>query len=152
MISMIAAIGKNREIGKDNKLLWHIKSDMENFKRLTMNKYIVMGKNTYLSLPKKLEGRKYIILSKSIDSLPNAIVYHDLESLLKFINGLNEEVMIIGGASIYNEFMPYADRLYISHINKEAQADAYFPVIESDWHISVVDIFDEYIYKVYERN
>ena len=75
MISIIAAIGKNNELGKDNNLIWHIKEDLANFKKLTMGKKIVMGANTYHSLPKKLEGRTYIILSKSITNIEGATIF-----------------------------------------------------------------------------
>lgn len=127
MISIIAAVGKNLELGKDNDLIWHLKSDLKNFKELTMGKKIVMGTNTYKSLPKKLEGREYVILSSSLDNIDGAIIYHDFKELLKFLNSLDEEVMIIGGASIYKLFLPYADNLYLTEIDAEAIADVYFP-------------------------
>ena len=76
MISIIAAMGKNKEIGKNNDLIWHIKEDLQNFKKLTMNKYIVMGANTYASLPKRLEGRKYIVLSKHLKEIENGLVFN----------------------------------------------------------------------------
>lgn len=127
MISIIAAIGKNNELGKDNNLIWHIKEDLANFKNLTMNKKIVMGASTYKSLPKRLEGREYIILSSKLTNIENAIIYKDFNDLLNYLKNLDEEVMIIGGASIYKLFLPYADRLYLTEIDAEAQADAYFP-------------------------
>ena len=127
MISIIAAIGKNNELGKDNNLIWHIKGDLAHFKELTMHKKIVMGASTYKSLPKKLEGREYIILSKSLSNIPDAVVYQSFDDLLAYLNTIDEEVMIIGGASIYKLFLPYADRLYLTEIDAEAQADAYFP-------------------------
>ena len=127
MISIIAAIGKNNELGKDNDLIWHIKEDLINFKNLTMNKKIVMGASTYKSLPKHLDGREYIILSSKLNNIENAIIYKDFNDLLNYLRSLDEEVMIIGGASIYKLFLPYADRLYLTEIDAEAQADAYFP-------------------------
>ena len=127
MISIIAAIGKNNELGKDNNLIWHIKGDLAHFKELTMHKKIVMGASTYKSLPKKLEGREYIILSKSLSNIPDAVVYQSFDDLLAYLNTLDEEVMIIGGASIYKLFLPYAEVLYLTEIEEESNADVYFP-------------------------
>ena len=110
MISIIAAIGKNYELGKDNDLIWHIKDDLANFKRLTMGKKIVMGENTYKSLPKKLDGREYIVLSYKLKSIDNGLVFNDFSKLLEYLRSLDEEVMIIGGARIYKLFLAYADR------------------------------------------
>ena len=127
MISIIAAIGKNNELGKDNNLIWHIKGDLAHFKELTMHKKIVMGASTYKSLPKKLEGREYIILSKSLSDIPDAQIYQNFDDLLAYLNTLDEEVMIIGGASIYKLFLPYAEVLYLTEIEEESNADVYFP-------------------------
>ncbi len=127
MISIIAAIGKNKELGKDNNLIWHIKGDLAHFKELTMHKKIVMGASTYKSLPKKLEGREYIILSKSLSNIPDAVVYQSFDDLLAYLNTIDEEVMIIGGASIYKLFLPYAEVLYLTEIEEESNADVYFP-------------------------
>lgn len=127
MISIIAAIGKNNELGKDNNLIWHIKGDLAHFKELTMHKKIVMGASTYKSLPKKLEGREYIILSKSLSNISDAVVYQSFDDLLAYLNTLDEEVMIIGGASIYKLFLPYAEVLYLTEIEEESNADVYFP-------------------------
>ena len=127
MISIIAAIGKNNELGKDNDLIWHIKGDLAHFKELTMHKKIVMGASTYKSLPKKLEGREYIILSKSLSNIPDAVVYQNFDDLLAYLNTLDEEIMIIGGASIYKLFLPYAEVLYLTEIEEESNADVYFP-------------------------
>lgn len=127
MIGLVAAIGKNNELGKDNDLLWHIKEDLENFKNLTMGKYIVMGANTYYSLPKKLKGRKYIVLSKKLKEIEQGIVFSSFEDLLNFVKSQKEEVMIIGGASIYSLFIPFCDKIYLTEIADSKEADVYFP-------------------------
>lgn len=127
MISIIAAIGKNYELGKNNELIWHLNKDLKNFKKLTMDKKIVMGTNTYKSLPKKLEGRSYVILSTSLKDIDGVLTYNNFPDLLKYLQSLDEEVMIIGGASIYKMFLPYADNLYLTEIDDEASADVYFP-------------------------
>lgn len=139
MISIIAAIGKNRELGRGNDLIWHIKEDLKNFKNLTMGKYIVMGKNTYESLPKHLEGRKYIVLSSSLSEIENGLLFNDFNKLLEFIKDVDEEVMIIGGASIYKLFLPFADKLYLTEIDSEEKADVYFPDFnKEDYECNVV--------------
>jgi len=156
MISIIAAIGKNRELGQGNDLIWHIKEDLKNFKNLTMGKYIVMGKNTYESLPKHLEGRKYIVLSSSLSEIENGLLFNDFNKLLEFIKDIDEEVMIIGGASIYKLFLPFADKLYLTEIDSEEKADVYFPDFnKEDYECNVVSTNEvdglKYSFVIYER-
>lgn len=156
MISIIAAIGKNRELGRGNDLIWHIKEDLKNFKNLTMGKYIVMGKNTYESLPKHLEGRKYIVLSSSLSEIENGLLFNDFNKLLEFIKDVDEEVMIIGGASIYKLFLPFADKLYLTEIDSEEKADVYFPDFnKEDYECNVVSTSEvdglKYSFVIYER-
>lgn len=144
MISIIAAVGKNLELGKDNDLIWHFKGDLKNFKRLTMGKKIVMGAKTYLSLPKHLDGRYYIVLSKTLKDLDNVMIFNDFDSLLDYVKSLEEEVMIIGGSSIYKLFIPYADNLYLTEINAAAPADVYFPEFnKSNFDLETYDELEE---------
>ena len=156
MISIIAAIGKNRELGRGNDLIWHIKEDLKNFKNLTMGKYIVMGKNTYESLPKHLEGRKYIVLSSSLSEIEKGLLFNDFDKLLEFIKDIDEEVMIIGGASIYKLFLPFANKLYLTEIESEEKADVYFPDFnKEDYKCNVVSTNEvdglKYSFVIYER-
>ena len=156
MISIIAAIGKNNALGRGNDLIWHIKEDLKNFKNLTMGKYIVMGKNTYESLPKHLEGRKYIVLSSSLSEIENGLLFNDFNKLLEFIKDVDEEVMIIGGASIYKLFLPFADKLYLTEIDSEEKADVYFPDFnKEDFECNVVSTNEvdglKYSFVIYER-
>lgn len=156
MISIIAAIGKNKELGRGNDLIWHIKEDLKNFKNLTMGKYTVMGKNTYESLPKHLEGRKYIVLSSSLSEIENSLLFNDFNKLLEFIKDVDEEVMIIGGASIYKLFLPFADKLYLTEIDSEEKADVYFPDFnKEDYKCNVVSTNEvdglKYSFVIYER-
>lgn len=156
MISIIAAIGKNRELGRGNDLIWHIKEDLKNFKNLTMGKYIVMGKNTYESLPKHLEGRKYIVLSSSLSEIENGLLFNDFNKLLEFIKDVDEEVMIIGGARIYKLFLPFADKLYLTEIDSEEKADVFFPDFnKEDYECNVVSTNEvdglKYSFVIYER-
>lgn len=130
MISIIAAVGKNYELGKNNNLIWHLKEDLINFKKMTMGKKIVMGANTYKSLPKNLEGREYIVLSKSLKDIKNGILFTEFVKLLDYLNSLDEEVMIIGGASIYQQFLPFAHKIYLTEVAAVAPADVYFPAFD----------------------
>ena len=127
MISLIACVGKNLEIGKDNDLVFHIKEDLKYFKKVTLNKIVVMGYNTYLSLPNLLPNRTNIILTRKKIKIEGAIIYNNFEKLLKDMLKKNEEVFIIGGASLYEEFIDYADRLYLTEVDAERNAKVDFP-------------------------
>ena len=134
-VSMIAAIGKNNELGKDNKLIWHLPNDLKFFKETTMNKEVIMGSNTFYSLPKLLPGRKHIVLtSRNIDN-DNVLVIHSKQDLLEYLKNIKKEIMIIGGASIYRELLEVADKLYLTEIEATcSDADAYFPKMKyNDW-------------------
>ena len=121
-LNLIVAIGKNNEIGKDNKLLWNIPEDLNFFKERTINKTIVMGSNTFYSLPRILPNRHYIVLTKSNDKFPNEIeVFNDFEKLLNDLSNRNEEIFIIGGSAIYKLFINYVDKMYITEIDKAVE-------------------------------
>ena len=140
MITIIAAIGKNREIGKDNQLIWRIKEDMMFFKENTIGKPIVMGRKTFESLPHKLPNRKHIILtSRNLDLDDDIVISHSIDEVLDWINKYNDEVMIIGGAKVYAEFLPYSNRLLLTEIDDyDADADAFFPEIDDNWEKTVI--------------
>lgn len=123
MINIIAAVGKNLELGKDNKLIWHIPNDLKYFKENTIGKTIVMGRKTYESMGKALPNRKNIVLTNSNISLNDALVINDYRQILD----IKEDVFIIGGTEIFELFLPYANRLYLTEIDCERDADSYFP-------------------------
>lgn len=156
-ITLIAAIGKNRELGLDNDLIWKIPEDLKFFKENTMGKYIVMGMNTLSSLPKLLPGRKHIVLtSKDIELDPEIRVVHSIDELLKYINSIDEEVMIIGGASLYRQMIEYANKMILTEIDDESDADVYFPEYSlDDWNREVLSEYKygniEYNHVVYVR-
>ena len=128
MISIIAAIGKNNELGVNNNLIWHIPEDLKYFKATTMNKTIVMGYKTYKSLPKLLPGRKHIILTHHNIDNDKEITYDNINNLINYLNSINEEVFIIGGASLYKEFINKANKIYLTEIDASYKdADVYFP-------------------------
>ena len=127
-ITMIAAVGKNLELGRNNDLIWRFKEDMKFFKEQTMGKPMVMGHNTFLSLPGVLPGRKHIVLSfKKIDLGSDVEVVTSMDELLDSIIEY-PEVMIIGGASIYKQMLEYGNKLILTEVDAEAKdADVYFP-------------------------
>ena len=145
-ITMIAAVGKNLELGKNNDLIWHLKEDMKFFKEQTMGKPIIMGRKTFESLPKLLPGRKHIILTKQDLDLPEEVlIFHDKEDLLEYIKDYKEEVMIIGGASIYKEFLKDSNKLILTEIDAEdSTAEAYFPEFnKEEWNKELLKEIDD---------
>jgi dihydrofolate reductase len=128
MISIIAAVAKNRAIGFENKLIYWLPNDLKRFKQLTTGHTIIMGRNTYLSLPKgALPNRRNVVLSKTIGELPGCEVYPTLEAALKSCQA-NEDIYIIGGASVYQQALEYADRLCLTEIDDTpTDADTFFP-------------------------
>ena len=131
MISIIVAIAKNYAIGKNNDLLWHLPADLKRFKRLTSGNCVVMGKKTWESLPvKPLPGRKNIILTDNpADCFECSHTALTIEEALTQCRGC-EEVFVIGGGSVYLQFMDIADRLYITWVDREFDADTWFPEID----------------------
>ncbi len=145
-VTLIAAVGKNNELGKDNKLIWRFKEDLMFFKAQTINKTIVMGINTFLSLGRLLPDRKHIVLThQEIMGYPDVMVFHDLNKLLEYMASHNEEFMIIGGASIYRQFLEYAKKMYLTTIEETFKgADAYFPQFKKDeWDVSCLGEYEE---------
>lgn len=128
MITLIAAIGKNREIGKDNQLLWDIPEEMKVFIEHTRNKTVLMGRKTFESIGKPLPNRKNIVISKSVSEIPGTTVYSSLDSALQHEC---TDVVVIGGEQIYRLALPLSDELILSHVNVEyPDADSYFPAYE----------------------
>ncbi|MDY6011383.1 dihydrofolate reductase [Clostridium sp.] len=139
MISMIVATSNNNAIGKNNSLLWHISEDLKRFKEITSGHKMIMGRKTFESLPGILPNRHHIILTRdnnfNVDSDKVSII-HDIDEVIKNYKNSSEEVFIIGGGEIYNLFMPYADKLYLTKVQKDFDADTFFPQINmNDWEI-----------------
>ena len=130
MISIIAAIAQNRAIGNGNKLLYWLPNDLKRFKALTTGHTIIMGRKTYDSLPKgALPNRRNVVLSRSLTEIEGCEVYQSLENALQHC-AANEEIYIIGGASVYEQALPLADRLCLTEVHDTPkEADAYFPEI-----------------------
>ena len=152
MFTMIAAVGENREIGKDNGLLWKIPTDMKFFRETTKEHTIIMGRNTFESFGgRMLPKRKHIILtSKEKASFPEECeVYASIDEILSKYKDTDEEIFIIGGSQVYNSFYDYADKMYITHVKaKFPEADTFFPEIHNqDWNKKVLKYIDENGYK-----
>ena len=135
MFSIIAAIGKNNELGKDNKLIFKIKDDMTFFKEKTSGHKIVMGHKTWDSLPGKLKNRENIVISRHDFPGPDQII-HDLDAFIQTNQNTDEEIYIIGGGTVYFQFLPYAQNIYLTEINQsEKDATTFFPEFDkTKWH------------------
>lgn len=131
-LKIVAAIGYNNELGLDNRLLWHIKEDLEFYQQITMGKNIIMGRKTFESMPvSALAGRNPIVLSSiSLDKYYDVISFNNINNLLDYINLTSEEFMVVGGSQIYTEFLPHVDTMYLTEIYKSFIADAYFPYFD----------------------
>ncbi len=134
MINIIAAVAKDRAIGFQNKLIYWLPNDLKRFKALTTGHTIIMGRNTFLSLPKgALPNRRNIVLSRSVSAFPGCDVYPSLDEALAHC-APDEDVYIIGGASVYQQALPLADRLCLTEIDDTpAQADTFFPPYQEEW-------------------
>ncbi len=162
-IAMIAAVtSQERAIGKENGLLFHIPEDLAYFKEVTQGHTLVMGYQTYMSLPKRpLPGRKNIVLSKNHTEAEGGQILSSVEAVLDYAREhADEKIFICGGASLYEQFMEHADNLYITWIDKEEEgADRFFPPVrEDEWDPKTIRKGSEteecgihYIFAVYER-
>ena len=159
MIKMIAACDLNRTIGKDNKLIWNLKSDIEYFKSKTLHQTIVMGYNTYQSLGKPLPNRENVVLSRQDRDLPKGVkLYHNVEEVLEAYK--DKDIWICGGEQIYEQFLPYADQIYLTIVVAALRGgDTFFPEISlEEWkctrrHKKDADEYNEYNhwYCLYEK-
>jgi dihydrofolate reductase len=135
-LSVIAAVARNGVIGRDNDLPWRLPEDLKRFRALTMGHHIIMGRKTYDSLGRLLPGRSTVIVSRNPDyAVPGAIVAGSLKQALQACGDDDEEVFVIGGAQLYREALPLADRLYLTWIEQDFEGDAHFPPLDiGQWH------------------
>jgi len=132
IISIIVAIGNNRVIGIKNALPWNLPADMEHFRQKTWGKPVIMGQKTFESIGKPLAGRTNIIITLDKNyKAPECIIVHSIEECLEAAKEF-EEVMIIGGASIYKQFLPLANRMYLTLVYGDFDGDFYFPEWDSN--------------------
>jgi dihydrofolate reductase len=133
-ISIIAAIGENNELGKNNDLIWHLPNDLKFFKSVTTGKTVLMGRNTFWSLPKVLPNRTNIVITDMDEEYPKEVViYNSIDAFLEDYKNTEEEVFIIGGASIYKQFIKIADKIYLTEIAASCEdAQVYFPQFDKE--------------------
>ncbi len=133
-VNIIAAVARNNAIGYENKLIYWLPNDLKRFKALTTGHTIIMGRNTFLSLPKgALPNRRNIVLSRTATDFPGCDCYASLTDALAHCSA-NEDIYIIGGASVYSQALPLADRLCLTEVDDTpANADTYFPEYKTDW-------------------
>jgi dihydrofolate reductase len=137
-ISIIVAMAQNYAIGKDNQLLWHISDDLKRFKKLTAGHTIVMGKNTFYSLPvRPLPNRRSIVITDVAgEKIDGCEMAYSIDEAISLFDD-EKENFIIGGGSIYRQFMNYADKLYITWVYKDFEADTFYPEIdETIWKVN----------------
>lgn len=156
---MIAAAAENNALGKDNDLVWHLPDDFQRFKRLTSGHHIIMGRKTFESFPKLLPDRTHVIITRKKEYHPEgAIVVHSMEEAIR-VSKLDEQPFIIGGGEIYKMGMEYAEKIELTRVHGEFEADTFFPEIDQkNWEI-VKDQFHEkdekhdysFTYLTYER-
>ena len=137
MISFVVAMDLNRVIGKDNQLPWHLPADLKFFKRVTMGHPIAMGRKTHESIGRILPGRQNIIITRQTNyHVEGCTVFYSVKDFVDFYMQ-QEEVFVIGGAEIFTETFPFADRLYITLINAEFEGDTHFPEFnENEWELT----------------
>ena len=131
-LTMIAAIGKNNELGLNNDLIWKFHDDMMFFRKQTMYKQLIMGRKTLDSLPHLLEGRRHFVLTRQ--KFENGLIesFPSIEDFLDYAKNEDEEIMVIGGESLYKSLLDYSDKLLLTEIDAEHEADAYFPEFNKD--------------------
>ena len=141
MIIIVAAIGRNREIGSGNQLLWHIPDDLKRFKALTLGHPVIMGRKTFESIGKVLPGRTNIVITRDTSwKFEGATVAHSLAEALEQARKIDSEICIIGGAQLYEQSLPFADKLSLTLIDDEKPADTFFPEYE---YLFTKKVFEE---------
>ncbi|MFH0757176.1 MAG: dihydrofolate reductase [Bacteroidota bacterium] len=143
-ISIIVAVGQNRAIGKDNKLLWHLPGDLKRFQKLTTGHTLIMGRNTFLSLPKgALPNRRHIVISDVEGEHFKACEMARSPEEAISLAGETDECFVIGGGMVYAQFLPVAGKLYLTRVHQSFEADTFFPEIDfSQWEARATETVD----------
>lgn len=132
MVSIIVACSENNVIGKDNGLIWRLSNDLKRFKALTTGHAIVMGRKTFESIGRPLPNRRNIILSKNLEAMDGCEIMRSADEVLELAKSTDEELFIIGGGQVYEQFLPFADKLYLTLVHTEAEGDTFFPALNRD--------------------
>lgn len=137
MITLIAAAAENNALGKDNQLVWHLPDDFKRFKQITSGHYIIMGRKTFESFPKPLPNRTHVIITRQKNyTVDDCIVVNSIEEAIK-VCPKDEEVFIIGGADIYNQSIDFAEKIELTRVHANFEADAFFPEINlNNWKLT----------------
>jgi len=152
MISVIAGLTKKRIIGKNGTLPWHISEDLKNFKRVTEDSTIVMGRKTYESIGGPLPNRHNIIVSSTMTPKEGIEISKSFEEAMEKAKEQNNEIFIIGGTSMFAKGLEVADRLYLSWVKEEYEGDTYFPEFNLNaWNIKEEKDFGEFVFIEYSR-
>lgn len=161
MITIIVGMTKERVIGKNNELPWYISEDLKNFKKLTLNNTVIMGRKTYDSIIKRigkpLPNRNNIVISRSMqkqdtNSTKEVQVCRSMNEAIETAKQHNNEIYIIGGTSIYKEALPFAKKMMISYIKKEYEGDTYFPEFnQEEWEKESEQDFEEFTFTILRR-
>ncbi len=147
MFTIIAAIGRSNELGRDNDIIWNLPSDKRFFRKMTDGHTIIMGRKTFESLGRVLPNRHHVVLTqeKGYEAPEGVDVYNSFADIMRKYANTEEEIFIIGGGEIYTMFMPYSQRMYLTHINEIFfNAQVFFPHIdESEWDIATLQEIEE---------
>jgi dihydrofolate reductase len=159
-VSMVVAHGPKGEIGLNNKLLWHISEDLKNFKKITTGKMIVMGRKTFESIGKPLPDRANVVITRDTNFKPDGVIVIN-DPMMAFDLALEAEsdlevedfeMMVIGGGEIFNFFLPYTQKIYLSEVQYDGPADVYFPQIDlKEWNVLSQENFKDFTFKVIDR-
>jgi dihydrofolate reductase len=140
---MIAAVAENNALGKDNELVWHLPNDFKRFKALTSGHHIIMGRKTFESFPKPLPNRTHIIITRQKEyQAEGCMIVDSMEKALE-ICPKDETSFIIGGGEIYNIGLPYTDKIEITRVHHDFEADTYFPEIDPNEWKTILSEFNE---------
>ena len=162
IISHLVAISNNNVIGVNNNLPWNLKSDLAHFKEYTLNKSIIMGRKTYESIGRPLPNRNNVIVSRTIQDIPGAYVYSDLESAIEYVDAKNisenieNEIVIIGGGYLFRETIQSFNKLVLTRVDCEIDGDIFYPDIDfSKWKLTTSSSFkgdaeNDYDFKIEE--
>jgi dihydrofolate reductase len=143
MITIMAAIAENNALGKDNQLIWYLPADLKRFKKTTLNHVVIMGRKTFESLGKPLPNRTNIIITRDKKyKAEGCVVVNSLTKALKVAKNIDENPFILGGAEIYKQAMPFADKLDLTFVHHKFEADVFFPKIDKKiWKETSQEVF-----------
>lgn len=132
-LSMIAAVGRNGELGINNNLIWHINGDLKFFKNITLNHIVIMGRLTYESIGRLLPDRVNVIVTSNVNyDVEGAFIMHSKNEVLSFISDTNQECFIIGGSSLYRDYLNLANKIYLTEIDDSKEASVFFPKFDKN--------------------